>query len=304
MTFHATSIAHSKAMKTKILWLQGLTCNGNTHAFLNYTLMERFLEDFTFVHHPAVESDYTLEEVCSRYIETDILIIEGAIAEDFERAGYPLIEVIKRYAPKVSAIVTAGTCATFGGIFKESPYPQSSGFLFCEDKRVTRFEAFEKKVISVSGCPVHPDLLVETLYMIREEMQISLDDYRRPKAFFAWNIHNGCTRNEYFEYKVDNHRFGEKEGCMFYDHGCQGPYTHGSCNKILWNGVNSKTRSGEPCHGCTEPAFPRRNFYSTKKNMGIPQYLPFDVPRRAYLTLSGVTKAFKIARLEKRLFDA
>jgi hypothetical protein len=36
--------------------------------------------------------------------------------------------------------------------------------------------------------------------------------------------------------------------------------------------------------------------------MGIPQYLPFDVPKRAYLTLTGVTKAFKINRLEEDLF--
>ena len=139
--------------------------------------------------------------------------------------------------------------------------------------------------------------------MLKTGIDLPLDRFCRPKYFFAYTVHNGCTRNEYFEYKVDNHRFGEKEGCMFYDHGCQAPFTHGSCNRILWNGVNSKTRAGEPCHGCTEPHFPRRNLYVTKKNMGIPQYLPFDVPKRAYLTLTGVTKAFKIARLERRLID-
>jgi hydrogenase small subunit len=37
--------------------------------------------------------------------------------------------------------------------------------------------------------------------------------------------------------------------------------------------------------------------------MGIPHSLPLGVPKRAYLTLSGVTKAFKIERLEKDLFD-
>ena len=290
-------------MKTKLLWIQGLACNGNVHSFLNYPHMEQFLEDFTFVHHPIIDSSKTLTEIVKTYHETDILLIEGAVAEGFNRAGEEIIAMIERYALSVKKIVTVGSCATFGGVFKESPYANSSGVLFHEETPVKRFEAFKEKVVSISGCPVHPDVLVNTLYMLREEIALQLDTFHRPKEFFAYTVHNGCTRNEYFEYKVDNHRFGEKEGCMFYDHGCQAPFTHGSCNKILWNEVNSKTRAGQPCMGCTEPHFPRPNLFVTKKNMGIPQYLPFDVPKRAYLTLSGVTKAFKISRLEKRLFD-
>jgi hydrogenase small subunit len=90
---------------------------------------------------------------------------------------------------------------------------------------------------------------------------------------------------------------------MFYEHGCQAPFTNGSCNKILWNEINSKTRAGHPCMGCTEPTFPKENLFSTKRNMGIPQYLPLGVNKRAYLTLAGIAKAFTIDRLEKRLFD-
>lgn len=290
-------------MKTRLLWLQGLTCNGNTHSFFNYAHLPRFLERFSFIYHPAIDSDYGLQTVVEGDLEVDILLIEGAISDDFRRAGVEVVEIVRRYAPRVKKIVTVGTCATFGGIFKESPYPNSSGFLFHEEEAVTRFEQFKEKVVSISGCPIHPELLADTLYAVAEEIELPLDRYRRPKPFFAYNIHNGCTRNEYFEYKVDNHRFGEKEGCMFYEHGCQAPFTHGSCNKILWNEVNSKTRNGEPCHGCTEPHFPRTRPFVTKKNMGVPQYLPFDVPKRAYLTLAGVTKAFTISRLEKRLFD-
>ena len=45
------------------------------------------------------------------------------------------------------------------------------------------------------------------------------------------------------------------------------------------------------------------DFFKTKKNMGIPEDLPVGVSKRAYLTLAGISKAFKIDRLEKRLFD-
>jgi hydrogenase small subunit len=290
-------------MKTKILWLQGLACNGNAHSFLNYTKLEQFLRDFEFVYHPIVDTDISLKDVVANSYDIDILLVEGAIADNYKRAGTDIIDTINLYGSRAKKIVTVGTCATFGGIFKDSPYENSSGFLYLEKERVERFSDLEEKLISVSGCPVHPETLVNTLYMIKEEIDILLDKYHRPKEFFSYTVHNGCTRNEYFEYKVDDHEFGKKEGCMFYEHGCQAPFTHGSCNKILWNEVSSKTRVGEPCHGCTEPSFPRANLYETKKNMGIPQYLPLGVPKRAYLTLTGVTKAFTINRLEKGLFD-
>lgn len=139
------------------------------------------------------------------------------------------------------------------------------------------------------------------MYAIKDNINLALDNYLRPKEYFAYTVHNGCIRNEYFEYKIDNHNFGEKEGCMFYDHGCQAPFTHASCNKILWNGVNSKTRAGQPCVGCTEADFPRQNLYKTKKYMGIPASLPVGVAKRTYLTLAGITKAFTIDRLEEKL---
>ncbi len=290
-------------MKTKILWFQAVSCNGNVHSFLNYPYIERFLEDFTFVYHPVIEGEFTLEDIVKSYRKIDILLIDGTISRHFKRADKSVTDTISMYALNAKYIVTVGTCATFGGIFKENDSLQGSGFLFLEEKSVEKFSKFRKKVVSLSGCPVHPDVLVNTLYMLKENISLMLDKYKRPKEFFAYTVHNGCTRNEYFEYKIDNHRFGEKEGCMFYDHGCRAPFTHGSCNKILWNEVNSKTRAGQPCFGCTQPDFPGRDLFVTKKNMGIPQYMPFDVQKRAYLTLSGVAKAFKIERLEKRLFD-
>jgi hydrogenase small subunit len=290
-------------MKTRVLWLSAISCNGNAHSFLNYPYMEQFLDDFEFIYHPVIDSDYTLQDIVSHKIPCDILLIEGAISKEFQRADVSVVEIIKKYSQIVQKIVTVGTCATFGGIFRESGYKKSSGLHFDQDKEVKNFEELLEKTISVSGCPVHPEVLVSTLYAIKKGMRLKLDNFLRPKEFYAYTVHNGCTRNEYFEYKVDNHQFGALEGCMFYDHGCQAPFTHASCNKILWNEVNSKTRAGMPCVGCTEPTFPKQNLFNTKKNMGIPESHPLNVGKRVYLTLAGITKAFKIDRLEKKLFD-
>ncbi len=287
--------------KMKVLWITGLACNGNTHSFLNYPNLEQFLENFEFIYHPILESEYSLEDIVSSVIPCDVLLIEGSVSPEIEKADKKLFSIISDYSKIVSKIITVGTCATFGGIFKQSEYEDISGLHFNESFEVDTFRKVKNKTISISGCPIHPELLVNTLYAVKNKIDLNVDEYLRPKEYFAYTIHNGCTRNEYFEYKVDNHQFGAKEGCMFYDHGCQAPFTHGSCNKILWNEVNSKTRAGQPCMGCTEPDFPKQNLFSTKKNMGIPQSLPLGVPKRTYLTLAGITKAFTIDRLEKKL---
>ena len=288
--------------KIKLLWLTSISCNGNTHSFLNYTELEHFINHFEFIYHPIIDSKYNLEDIITKDLQCDILLLEGCISPEFKKANEPIINIINKYATKSKKIVTVGTCATFGGIFKDSGYSYTTGLHFDKEKPTFLFSSLKEKTISISGCPIHPQTLANTLYSIKDELEIKLDKFLRPKEYFAYTIHNGCTRNEYFEYKIDNHKFGKKEGCMFYDHGCAAPYTQGSCNKILWNEVNSKTRNGEPCHGCTNPDFPTNNFFNTKKNMGIPQSLPVGVSKRAYLTLAGVTKAFKIPRLEDKLF--
>jgi hydrogenase small subunit len=288
--------------KLKILWLSAISCNGNAHSFLNYPNLGQFLEHFEFVYHPIIDSPYTLEDVIKKDLECDILLLEGAISPEFKKADEPVINLLDRYAHKAKKIVTVGTCATFGGIFAQNSDSYITGLHFSGERSTFLFKTLKEKTISISGCPIQPEVLADTLHAIKNSFEIKLDNYLRPKEFFAYTVHNGCTRNEYFEYKVDKHIFGQKEGCMFYDHGCQAPYTNGSCNKILWNGVNSKTRAGLSCMGCTSPTFPQENLFKTKKNMGIPQNLPLGVGKRTYLTLAGVTKAFKIKRLEEDLF--
>jgi len=288
--------------KLKILWLSAISCNGNAHSFLNYPDLGQFLEHLEFVYHPIIDSPYTLEDVIKKDLECDILLLEGAISPEFKKADEPVINLLDRYVHKAKKIVTVGTCATFGGIFAQNSDSYITGLHFSGEKSTFLFKTLKEKTISISGCPIQPEVLADTLHAIKNSFEIKLDNYLRPKEFFAYTVHNGCTRNEYFEYKIDKHIFGKKEGCMFYDHGCQAPYTNGSCNKILWNGVNSKTRAGLSCMGCTSPTFPQENLFKTKKNMGIPQNLPLGVGKRTYLTLAGVTKAFKIKRLEEDLF--
>jgi Ni,Fe-hydrogenase I small subunit len=288
----------------KLLWLSAHSCNGNVHSFLTYEGLEHFLSKFTFLYHPTLDSRYTLQEIYTNQdIVPDILIIEGTIEKNQVKFDKRVYDVIIEYANKASYIITLGTCSSFGGIFLES-FEDAQGFLFIQEKSIEKsYLQYQDKTITLSGCPVNPSILVSTLFALYTNTKIVLDEFLRPKEFYGFTVHNGCIKNEYFEYKVDNYQYGNIEGCMFYEHGCQAPFTNLNCNKILWNGVSSKTRVGQPCFGCSMPDFPKTVLFKTKKNMGIPQYLPLGIPKRTYLTFAGVAKAFVIERLEKKIIE-
>ena len=293
----------SNPAKLKVIWLQGITCNGNTHSFLNDPLLRSLLEKIDFLHHPLLPCAKTLKELVKKLPKSDILIFEGAYRADFERAGVRMEELLNALASKSKHIISLGSCASFGGMFKEADSEHISGILFDKEEQNGPLKEMRDKVITLSGCPIHPQWLSFVIEMIYAEKKIMVDEYRRPKELYGYLVHNGCLRNEYFEWKVDSDSFGTKEGCLYYAQGCQGPYTHGSCNKILWNEVSSKTRAGMPCVGCTEPSFPKFGLFTTKTYMSIPAEMPLGIPKRSYLALSGAAKSFHIKRLEGKLID-
>lgn len=290
--------------KPKLLWLQSITCNGNAHSFFNHPDLFVVLSHFELLYHPLIDTAYSFQDVLSMELDCDILILEGSFKEKgFRKDGIEVSELIACYGQKARHIITAGTCATFGGVFKEADPKNISGLCFNVEEKTANYEKYISKLISLPGCPIHPRWLSFVLIMLAKEEKIVLDELHRPQELYGITVHTGCTRNEYFEWKIDTKGFGLKEGCLFYEQGCQGPYTHGSCNKILWNDISSKTIAGTPCFGCTEPSFPKTALFKTKTNMGIPSKMPLDIPKRAYLTVTGMAKSFKIKRFEKRLID-
>ncbi|MGE4472409.1 MAG: hydrogenase [Sulfuricurvum sp.] len=293
----------SKPSKLRLIWLQGITCNGNTHSFLNDPSLKTLMETVEFFHHPLLPCTMSLKQLVKKLPKSDILIFEGAYRNDFERAGVAMEVLLRELSQKTKHVIAMGSCASFGGILKEAEPDRISGILYDKETMRGPLKELAEKVILLSGCPAHPKWLSFTIEMIRLGKKILLDDLHRPKELYGYLVHNGCLRNEYFEWKVDSDTFGMKEGCLFYGQGCQGPFTHGSCNKILWNEISSKTRSGSPCFGCTEPAFPKKDLFTTKTYMSIPAEMPLGVPKRSYLALAGAAKSFHIKRLEERLID-
>ncbi|CAM3532589.1 Ni/Fe hydrogenase [Arcobacter aquimarinus] len=292
--------------KPTVVWFSAITCNGNTHSLLssNSSKFELFLKNFDFIYHGSLTIDKSLEDIIKNQEQIDFLLVEGAISSNqkfFTTSNDSTKNILEKLVQKSKYLIAVGSCASFGGI--HAKFTQNDDVCGLKDAiEEENKKKLKHPIINLSGCPVHPEWIFQTLFSLKNFKEISLDDEGRPKELYGTLAHHGCTRNEYFEWKIEGN-FGQKEGCLFYNQGCRAPMTHSSCNKILWNDINSKTRAGMPCIGCTEVDFPRNNMLETKKNMGIPLEVPLGISKRAYLSISGVAKTFKIDRLHKKLME-
>jgi len=289
--------------RLKIIWLQSISCNGNAHSFFNHPEFFLIMSHFELIYHPLLETNYTFVDISHKKLDCDILILEGSFKKGLIKNGIDIYTLTQEYANRAKHIITAGTCATFGGVFKENDPQNISGFCFDIEQRKDEYKKYAHKLISLPACPIHPRWLSYVLLALAKDKKIPIDEFHRPQELYGITVHTGCSRSEYFEWKIDTKGWGLKEGCLFYENGCQAPFTRGSCNKILWNDTSSKTVVGTPCFGCTEPDFPKTALFNTKTNMGIPAKMPLGIPMRAYLTATGIAKSFSIKRLEGRIID-
>ena len=292
--------------KPSVVWFCAITCNGNTHSLLsaNSNRFELFLNNFEFIYHPSITVDKSLEDILAQEEKIDFLLVEGAISSNkdfFTISNDSTFNLLNQLASKSNFIIAVGSCASYGGL--HSKFIQNNDIRgLKESLNKDNIKNLKHEIINLTGCPVHPEWILQTLFTLKAQEKILVDEVGRPKELYSTLAHHGCTKNEYFEWKVEG-GFGQKEGCLFYDQGCRGPMTHSSCNKILWNDISSKTRVGMPCIGCTEIDFPRNDMLETKKNIGIPFEVPLGISKRAYLSISGVAKTFKIDRLHKKLME-
>jgi hydrogenase small subunit len=205
-----------------------------------------------------------MEDTMSKEKNGYVLIVEGAIPTSpaglfgfiGERDGhpFPMQDRLLELASNSMAVLSVGTCASFGGIPAAQPNPTA-----CKPvKSVLDAAGIVKPLINVPGCPPHPDWVVNTIAGILLKglpAADELDDNLRPLAFYGKLIHETCPRRASF----DEGKFAKKpgdEGCL-YELGCKGPITYADCPTRRWNGgTNWVIGAGAPCNGCTQPEFP------------------------------------------------
>ncbi len=308
-------------MTVTVYWLQGGGCGGDSMSFLGAEapdvvellgslgaelLFHPSLSNLTGAAHAAL-----VDDLASGKTRLDILVVEGAVVRGpagtgmFDtKGGRPRKDLIAALAKRAGTVVAAGTCASFGGFGGEGDIEatglqfhrsEPGGFLGTEFRSLAGLP-----VVNLSGCPLHPEVLVGTLTALAGGIPLALDAFNRPIGWYGMMVHQGCTRNEYHEYRVEESVFGDK-GCMFFHMGCHGPLVTGPCNKLLWNRRSSKTRAGVPCFGCTSPEFPPSYpFFATRNIEGIPIALPDGINRAHYMVYKVMAAAAAPQRLKDR----
>lgn len=288
LTLNAPSVAAAIAgSEKKLLWLRGASCGGCTISFLNggYPDVLAALDSIGAVlsYHDGLMAQQgiaidSVQQSTSTYNATKkldelidsggyVLVVEGAIPNGPEGTGKyctlggrPLKEIFSEAAEKANTIIALGTCAAFGGISAAGrSITDARGIAYSGASRFNGILSepnMRNKVINVPGCPAHPDWFVLTLADTVRGLDVEVDDYRRPVAFFQQSaVHDTCPRRGAYD---DGHRDTRLagDGCL-YNLGCKGPVADADCPARRWNdGVSTCTAAGGVCIGCVEAEFP------------------------------------------------
>jgi hydrogenase small subunit len=182
-----------------------------------------------------------------------ILAVEGGIPTAFGGAACILwtregqdvtaLAAVRDLAPNAKAVISVGTCASFGGIPSGNPNPTGIQSV----KAVTG-----GATINIPGCPAHPDWVVWTIANLLAGSSPKLDSSGRPAALFSKTVHDQCPRR-------DENWAGTlgQEGFCLRGIGCKGPNTRSDCPTRKWNkGTNWCVGANALCIGCTQSGFP------------------------------------------------
>jgi NiFe hydrogenase small subunit HydA len=308
-------------MPKTLLWFQSGGCGGDTMALMSAESPEltealEFLEIQVLWHPSLSATDHRsygrmIEAVRTGNQPLDILCVEGTVIRGpggtgmyATSGGKPKKDLIADLANRAQLVVAVGTCASFGGIGADGEV-EATGLQF-HKSQLGGFLGKDFRsgnglpVVNLPGCPCHCEIVVGTLAAFAAGENLALSELNTPLQWYGLLVHQGCVRNEYHEYRIEERDFGEK-GCLFFHMGCRAPLTHGSCNKLLWNRRSSKTSVGVPCLGCTQPDFPQPHpFFRSRSIADVPLDLPEGVDRAHYLAYKGMAAAAAPERLKQR----
>ena len=250
-----------------VIWLQGAGCSGCSISTLNVTnpttIDDVLLNKVSMKFHPDIgtysgeSAMQAIDKAASQYDGQFILVLEGAVhTGNYENyciigqlngVDVTMYDVVMKYGPMAKYVVSAGTCASFGGVAKAGINSAT-----CSDVKSLLSGKTRNAVVNLPGCPVHPTVLVQTLLDLILTGVPALDTSNRPTKYFSTRIHRSCPRKEGGEAKQPG-----VVGC-YEELGCKGKSCMSSpCPSASWNngrgwciGVNY------PCIGCADAAFP------------------------------------------------
>ena len=247
-----------------VIWLACANCTGCTVSLANLIgddgptdVGDLLLNTIWLEYHPnlmGAAGDLAVSTLNSAALGDYVLVVEGGIPTAFggntcmlwtdaSNHDVTAMEAVGWLAPGALAVLSIGTCASFGGIPKGNPNP--TGIVSVQD-----FTGLP--VINIPGCPAHPDWITWTVAQLLTGSPIPLDSRRRPLEFFSQEIHDNCP----YKNRPEATAFGQHGLCLE-ELGCKGEDTKADCHLRKWNGGTSWCiEAGSICIGCTEHQFP------------------------------------------------
>ncbi|HEY5717554.1 MAG TPA: hydrogenase small subunit, partial [Motiliproteus sp.] len=203
--------------------------------------------------HAAEEAkQHSMKENWGKYV----LVVDGSIPMKdggiyCKVAGRPIVEHIREAAEGAAAIISIGSCASWGGVPSSGPNPTEATAV---DKVLT-----DKTVVNIPGCPPNPyNFLSTVLHLVTFGTLPALDHLNRPKFAYGRLIHENCERRPHFDagrFALEFGDEGHRQGFCLYKLGCKGPETFANCPAIEFGDVGGgawPVGVGHPCFGCTE----------------------------------------------------
>jgi len=248
--------------RPSVVWLHWQECTGCTESLLRTSapgVAELILSLVSLDYHETlmVPSGDLAEDVLESAMRKGkyVLVVEGSIPTKDDGiycrvGGKTAIETTRRAAANAAAIISIGSCASWGGIPSADPNPTGA---VGTDKIVT-----DKPVVNLPGCPANPYNFLGTVLQFATFGTLpALDDLGRPKFAYARVIHEDCPRRPHFDAGRFAQKFGDeahRAGYCLYKLGCKGPATHANCslNHFVEMPGAWPIGVGHPCFGCTE----------------------------------------------------
>ena len=289
--------------RPSVVWLHFQECTGCSESLLRASspdVASLILDLISLDYHEtlAAAAGKQIEENLKSAVKRGnyILVVEGAIPTKdggiyCKIGGRTALEILKECAEKALAIISIGTCASFGGVQSADPNPTGA-------KGVDQIIK-NKPIINVPGCPPNPNNFLSTvLYFLTFKKLPPTDKFKRPLFAYGRTIHEHCPRRAHFDAGRFVEKFGDeghKKGWCLFKVGCKGPVTYANCSVSRFNDVGAwPVGIGHPCVGCTEKgvAF----FKPIKEKVDVHKVTPPDTyapiaPKEGKVSTSGIALA-------------
>jgi len=248
-----------------VIWLSAQECTGcvdtllrATHPTVEHLILDLISLDYSETLNTG--AGHQAEEFRAKSIEENkgkfILVCDGSIpVKDggiyCKIAGKPVLEILKETAPKAAAVISLGSCASWGGVPSADPNPTGATPVY------KILEGTGIPIINIPGCPPNGyNFLSTVLYYVTFKKLPELDDKLRPKFAYGRLIHENCERRPHFDAGRFAEQFGDeghRNGYCLYKLGCKGPETFNNCSTLRFNDMGTwPVNTGHPCFGCSE----------------------------------------------------